>query len=328
MNIKPFFRNAKSYVWEGINGVMNGNDELAGGMTLMPTYRRTRIAPTPSGFLHAGNIMSFVVTAGLARRHGASILLRIDDLDIGRVRPAYIEDIFETLSFLGIPWDEGPRNPEDFHRHWSQRLRLNKYELLLHALRTSGHLFGCDCTRTKMSGGDRCVCAERALDLSEPGITWRFLTETHNRIIHRDLNKGAVFEPLPTSVQYPILRKRDGDPAYHVASVSDDVDHGVDLIVRGLDLLDTTLLQSQLASFAGLDSFSRVTFCHHPLIMDTSGRKLSKSAGDGSVSDLRKAGAHRRDVFERICASCGIGERPDRWEDLFEMVAPQIGISL
>ncbi|MEY4884996.1 MAG: hypothetical protein RL151_305, partial [Bacteroidota bacterium] len=198
---------------------------------------------------------------------------------------------------------------------------------LFHVLRASGHLFGCDCTRTRMSGGDRCVCAERAFDLSEPGIAWRLLTETHNRILHRDLIKGAVVEPLPISVQFPILRKRDGDPAYHVASISDDVDYGVDLIVRGVDLLDSTLLQCQLASFAGLNSFSQVTFYHHPLIMDTSGRKLSKSAGDGSVSDLRKAGAHRRDVFGRLCAACGISERPDRWEDLFEMVAPQTGIS-
>lgn len=302
--------------------------EIVSLMLSGPDFSLTRIAPTPSGYLHSGNIFSFIITAGLARRYGASILLRIDDLDIGRVRSAYIEDIFDTLSFLGIPWDEGPRNPDDFHRHWSQRLRLNKYESLLHALRASGYLFGCDCTRTRMSGGERCVCAERALDLSEPGITWRLLTETHNRIIHRDLIKGAVVEPLPTSVQYPILRKRDGDPAYHVASVSDDVDHDVDFIVRGSDLLDSTRLQCQLASLAGMDSFSQVTFYHHPLIVDTSGRKLSKSAGDGSVSDLRKTGAHRRDVFERICVSCGISERPDRWEDLFEMVAPQIGISL
>jgi glutamyl-tRNA synthetase len=301
--------------------------EIISLMLSAPNFSRTRIAPTPSGYLHAGNIFSFIITAGLARRYGASILLRIDDLDIGRVRPAYIEDIFETLSFLGIPWDEGPRNPDDFHRHWSQRIRLNKYESLFHVLRASGHLFGCDCTRTRMSGGDRCVCVERALDLCEPGIAWRLLTDTHNRIVQRDLIRGDVVQPLPTSVQHPILRKRDGDPAYHVASVSDDVDYGVDLIVRGLDLLDSTLFQCQLASFAGLDSFSQVTFYHHPLIMDTSGRKLSKSAGDGSVSDLRKAGAHRRDVFGRLCAACGISERPDRWEDLFEMVAPQIGIS-
>jgi glutamyl-tRNA synthetase len=78
--------------------------EIISLMLSAPNFSRTRIAPTPSGYLHAGNIFSFIITAGLARRYGASILLRIDDLDIGRVRPAYIEDIFETLSFLGIPW--------------------------------------------------------------------------------------------------------------------------------------------------------------------------------------------------------------------------------
>src|SRR5580698_8544901 len=73
-------------------------------------FRKTRIAPTPSGFLHLGNVLSFALTAGLARRSGASILLRIDDLDRERVSREYVEDIFDALNFLGIPWDEGPRN--------------------------------------------------------------------------------------------------------------------------------------------------------------------------------------------------------------------------
>ena len=64
---------------------------------------KTRIAPTPSGFLHIGNILSFVLTASMARDTGASILLRVDDLDRDRVEPAFLEDIFETLRFLAIP---------------------------------------------------------------------------------------------------------------------------------------------------------------------------------------------------------------------------------
>ena len=291
------------------------------------SFRRTRIAPTPSGYLHAGNILSFVLTAGLARRHGASILLRIDDLDIGRVRPAYVDDIFETLAFLGIPWDEGPRNTVDFHRQWSQRLRLNEYERLLQDLIHTGHLFACDCTRTRMSGEGKCACPERALDLSSNSFVWRLLTGTHIRTLHRDLYKGDVVDSLPPSVEYPILRKRDGDPAYHVACVLDDVSFGVDLIVRGVDLLDTTQLQCHLASCLELDAFSNVTFYHHPLMVDISGRKLSKSAGDGSVSGLRKAGVLRRDVFGGICESYGFSDRPDKWEDLFEIVSSHIGIS-
>lgn len=290
------------------------------------SFRRTRIAPTPSGYLHTGNIFSFILTAGLARKYGALILLRIDDLDIGRVRTAYVDDVFETLSFLGIQWDEGPRNSEDVHRQWSQRLRLNKYEALLSELRASGHLFGCDCTRTRMSGGDRCGCLERTLDLFSAGVSWRLLTGTDTRIVHRDLVKGDLVDTLPLSVQHSILKKRDDDPAYHVASVSDDVAFDVDLVVRGADLFDSTLLQCHLASCCGIPAFSQTTFYHHPLMVDPAGRKLSKSAGDGSVSDLRKAGADRRDVFGRICASCGKSERPDKWEDTFEIISSHLDI--
>ena len=290
------------------------------------TYQRTRIAPTPSGYLHAGNILSFVLTAGLARRYGASILLRIDDLDIGRVRQAYVEDIFDTLSFLGIPWDEGPVDAEDFRRHWSQRLRLDAYQRMLQDLSARGVLFACECTRTRMSGGDTCACAGRSIDMSELGHAWRLLTDTHNRISPVDLYRGMVISALPASVQHAVVRKRDGDPAYHVASLSDDLQFGVDLIVRGADLFDSTLLQCRMAELISADAFGRVTFFHHPLVSDPSGRKLSKSAGDGSVSDLRRSGATRRDIFGDIAGTLGVRESPDRWEDLFAMISEGMGI--
>src|SRR5262245_28324997 len=98
-------------------------------------FVKTRIAPTPSGYLHIGTILSFSLTAGLARREGASILLRIDDLDRERVQAEYVEDIFETLRFLGIPWDEGPTDAEDFARNWSQMRRLLLYRKALGLLR-------------------------------------------------------------------------------------------------------------------------------------------------------------------------------------------------
>jgi glutamyl/glutaminyl-tRNA synthetase len=77
-------------------------------------FNKTRIAPTPSGYLHLGNVLSFAVTALLAKESGAKILLRIDDLDQARVNKRYLQDIFDTLNFLEIPWHEGPRNLEEF----------------------------------------------------------------------------------------------------------------------------------------------------------------------------------------------------------------------
>ncbi|MCE2833533.1 MAG: glutamate--tRNA ligase family protein [Chitinophagaceae bacterium] len=292
-----------------------------------PTYQRTRIAPTPSGYLHAGNVLSFVLTAGLARTFGSSILLRIDDLDIGRVRQAYVVDIFDTLSFLGIPWDEGPVDADDLRRQWSQRQRVDEYAEMLRTLQERGCVFACDCTRSRLSGGDFCACAGRSLDMMEPGHTWRLLTNTHNRIDHLDLYRGPVASDFPSSVQQAVVRKRDGDPAYHVASLSDDLQFGVDLIVRGVDLFDSTLLQCRMAEWMSADAFSRVTFFHHPLLSDPSGRKLSKSAGDGSVSDLRKNGASRRDIFQGIAATLGVKESPDHWKDLFDIVSETMGIT-
>jgi glutamyl-tRNA synthetase len=80
----------------------------------MHSFSKTRIAPTPSGFLHAGNAFNFLQTAALAKQSGARVLLRIDDMDRDRYRPAYVNDIFETLDFLGIHWQEGPKQINDF----------------------------------------------------------------------------------------------------------------------------------------------------------------------------------------------------------------------
>jgi glutamyl-tRNA synthetase len=88
-------------------------------------FTRTRIAPTPSGYLHLGNALSFALTAAIARSTGAKILLRIDDLDQQRVNLAYVQDVFDTLNFLEIPWDEGPRNVIEYHDEWSQMRRMD-----------------------------------------------------------------------------------------------------------------------------------------------------------------------------------------------------------
>ena len=96
---------------------------------------RTRLAPTPSGLLHPGNGVSFLVTWALARAAGGWILLRVDDLDGDRYRPEYLEDIFRTIDWLGIDYDAGPKNIADFEQHWSQHLRIPQYNDYLHQLR-------------------------------------------------------------------------------------------------------------------------------------------------------------------------------------------------
>src|SRR6185312_6440352 len=97
-------------------------------------FKKTRIAPTPSGFLHLGNAYSFALTAALAGKYGARILLRIDDLDRERVQKQYVQDIFDTLNFLEIPWHEGPRNMDEYEKQYSQIHRLDLYRQTLDML--------------------------------------------------------------------------------------------------------------------------------------------------------------------------------------------------
>ena len=82
------------------------------------TFKKTRFAPTPSGFLHLGNVLSFVITAGLAEKTGAKIFLRIDDADQERTNKLCVQDIFDTLDFLGIAWHEGPRNLQEYEQEY------------------------------------------------------------------------------------------------------------------------------------------------------------------------------------------------------------------
>ena len=92
---------------------------------------KTRIAPTPSGFLHVGNAVSFLITYCLAKSENGKLLLRIDDLDRERYRKEYLEDIFYALDWLGIQYDEGPSSVADFDKYWSQHQRLSLYDDVL-----------------------------------------------------------------------------------------------------------------------------------------------------------------------------------------------------
>ena len=128
---------------------------------------KSRFAPTPSGYLHIGNGFNFVLTWLHARTRGGNILLRIDDLDKGRVRPEYVEDVFRTLDWLGLDWDEGPFGPSDLERKWSQHLRLDRYRSAIDELAFREIAFACALSRVQIiqSGGypGVCYCATRAV---------------------------------------------------------------------------------------------------------------------------------------------------------------------
>ncbi|MBK8339633.1 MAG: tRNA glutamyl-Q synthetase [Flavobacteriales bacterium] len=259
------------------------------------------MAPTPSGYLHAGNAVNFLITEHLAREVGATVRLRIDDLDAERARPEYLEDIFGTLAWLGIDPEEGPHDPEEHHRTWSQRFRLPRYHVLADALRAGGHLYGCTCSRrdrTLLRQNERpiCACRDRSSGLDDPQATWRLRVPEHCPVQVRSMFGVQVIADLYDLMPDPVVRQRSvaptiGRPAYQLASLADDMDHGTTFIVRGQDLWPSTVCQVYLAGLLGMRTFQQVRFMHHPLLLDAAGEKLSKSEGALSIRALRERGS-------------------------------------
>jgi glutamyl-tRNA synthetase len=265
----------------------------------------------------------------MARRSGASILLRIDDMDRERVSREYVEDIFETLNFMGIPWDEGPRDIAEYERVWSQVHRLGMYRDALGRLREMGKVFSCDCSRSGIlrespEGVYPGTCRGKGLSLDMEGCSWRVRTEGAGVMAAGGGVTGAGGgvtgdKALPAEMTDFIVRKKDGYPAYQLTSVIDDLHFGVDLVVRGDDLRASTAAQKWLAGELGFDEFQRIHFHHHQLLMSTGGEKLSKSAGATSVRYLRRQGVKPAGIYAMILQRLGSNDTAATWEELAEV---------
>ena len=266
---------------------------------------RLRYAPTPSGFLHIGNALNFRLNWLVARQNGGKILLRIDDLDAERKRPEYIADIFESLEWLGLDWDEGPgvslseavtssrrltAMVADFEKNWSQHRRLPLYVKVLEKLRDTGLLFACRKSRRDLApfgGHYPPEFREQNLSLDDPDVAWRIRTPL-------SFGEGLLHDF--------IVRRRDGLPAYQVASLADDLHFGITHIVRGADLEASTAAQRWLAECLGEQDFLDIRFLHHPLLMDAAGEKLSKSAGAASLRAMRQGGVGAEAAWQQVSA--------------------------
>ncbi|NML22907.1 tRNA glutamyl-Q synthetase [Pseudoflavitalea sp. G-6-1-2] len=277
---------------------------------LLP-FKKTRIAPTPSGFLHLGNLLSFVLTAALARRNGASILLRIDDLDRERYHDDYVLDILDTLNFMEIPWDEGPRTLSEFRQQYSQTHRLHLYQHALDQLRSTGQVFACSCSRSLLNqlspdGSYPGTCTKNGPALSEAQINWRLHTSPEKQLMIHTLEQGNISTALPALMQFFVVRKKNGIPSYQLSSLIDDIHFGVDFIVRGNDLWHSSLAQTYLSELISTNDFGKAGFYHHDLLHDSEGTKLSKTAGSISIQYLRKEGMKKEEIYQHLAEYCGL----------------------
>ena len=252
---------------------------------------RLRLAPTPSGYLHAGNALNFIFNWMVVRSNNGRLLLRIDDLDADRKRSAFVQDVFDSLHWLELDWEEGPRDESDFEKNWSQHLRLSLYHSELQKLRETGLLFACRKSRSDLApfGGQYPeTFREQGLSLDDPDVAWRIRTP-----------EGF---PMPDF----IVRRRDGLPAYQVASMVDDVHFNITHAIRGSDLEASTQAQRYLAQCTDESKFLKINFLHHPLLLDAEGEKLSKSAGSSSLKIMRTNGIPPENVIRLAADLLGI----------------------
>ncbi|OIO58962.1 MAG: tRNA glutamyl-Q synthetase [Alphaproteobacteria bacterium CG_4_10_14_0_2_um_filter_63_37] len=236
----------------------------------------SRLAPTPSGHLHRGNALNFILTWVLTRRVGGRLWLRIDDMDRERCRPEYVESIFRDLDWLGLEWDEGPNTPDQFERqHAFHRHRDAYRQEVMNLWQQGGPLFACTCSRRQIQQVD----AEGAY----PG----FCRDSGHSLRPGDSALRLRLDCEVTGWERgdPVLWTRDDNPAYQLASLLADRDMGVNLVVRGEDLAPSTALQRSMAPLFGAERFAAGRFVHHPLLVGEDGEKLSKSRNAPSLRD-------------------------------------------
>jgi glutamyl-Q tRNA(Asp) synthetase len=260
----------------------------------LPAAPLTRFAPAPTGYLHLGHAANAVFVWGIARALGGRVLLRIEDHDRGRSRPEYERALLDDLAWLGLEPDSGPvRQSED----------AAIYAECLEALAASAHVYVCGCSRKQI--GERAYggrCRHRGL---APGRERGLRLELAAGVERFD---DAVLGP---QVQEParqcgdlLLRDRNGNWTYQFAVVVDDLRQGVDLVIRGADLLDSTGRQLAVARLLGRRS--PPVFLHHPLIVKPSGEKLSKANADTGLRELRAAGWTPERVLGEAAFRCGL----------------------
>ncbi|MBW8268713.1 glutamate--tRNA ligase [Caldovatus aquaticus] len=256
---------------------------------------KLRFAPAPTGFLHVGNARLALVNWLVARRHGGTFLLRLDDTDRERSKPEFAAAIEEDLRWLGLDWDEFLRQSD----------RLDRYAAAAERLKAAGRLYPCFESEEELRAkrerrlreGRPPVYDREALKMTREQYEralangkrpyWRFLLSART-IAWRDLVLGERQVRLQ-AVSDPVLIRADGTPLYTFASVVDDLETGITHVVRGEDHVTNTGIQLDLYEALGGDP-AALAFAHLPLLVDAEGGPLSKRLGSVSLRQLRRDG--------------------------------------
>ena len=372
----------------------------------------SRVAPTPSGFLHAGNVYNFLLTYLFTRAFDGILYLRIDDYDLPRYRRQYVENIFRVLDMLGIDFDGGPGGVGEFEAKFSSKFRLGAYQNALKTLEQKGVCYACECSHSMKSSFENGiytrVCAEKNLKFKKDETAMRLRTidgaqiNVRQNLINFDalgrgsggkasladglwgnaqkiqdgtanglkkltnfrgfggdkpddkkFNLNAIENPeerilnsansdglnltdesafeaekfaqaqsvnLAQILGDFVIWKKDDTPAYNLASLVDDEILGVNLLVRGEDLLACSAAQKYEAQMLGY-GFESSNFIHHGLLAH-GGKKLSKSSSAPAVSIADGAKIH----YKFAALKLGLdASKCDGLSNLLEMFKEKLG---
>jgi glutamyl-Q tRNA(Asp) synthetase len=278
----------------------------------------TRFAPSPTGFLHLGHVRSALEAWRAARDARGRFLLRLEDIDRARCRAEYATAIIEDLGWLGLSWD-GPVRRQSEH--------FDDYREVLARLEAKGVLYPCFCTRREIQAeiaragaapqGDegprypgtcrRLTPAERARRRGDAGDYAMRLDVEGALALTGPLDwvEDAPGAPRPIAAAPEllgdvVLARKDVPTSYHLAVTVDDALQGITLVTRGVDLFASTHVHRVLQALLGLPT---PRYCHHPLLTDAAGRRLSKRDGAASVRAMREAGARPGEILEAAQSS-------------------------
>ncbi len=271
----------------------------------------TRFAPSPTGYLHMGHVMSAVKGWRLARQAGGRFLLRIEDIDRTRCRPEFTQAILEDLEWLGIAWDGEAR---------VQSRHLGEYDTVLRNLRGRGLLYRCFCSRADIAragaaphgpegpvypGTCRALGEAASAARADTGaaFAWRLdmaaaLRAVGSPLRYTELGQGEI-ECGPAASGDVVLARRDVAASYHLCVTHDDALQGVTLVTRGEDLAPATGIHRVLQALMG---WQAPVYAHHPLLRGADGKRLAKRDGAESVRAMRARGMRPQDVLAQISA--------------------------